>query len=102
MRVKKQLISVGKSGIKPSHVRSLNSLVAAHTLVKVKVCLSCRQGAPIAFPQESTVTSVADVVDTSCVVGRIAKTWSGGQFLLFPLARGFEIKGEGAYSVARI
>ncbi|CAM9893467.1 unnamed protein product [Ectocarpus fasciculatus] len=37
MRVKKQLISVGKGGIKPSHVRSLNSLIAAHTLVKVKV-----------------------------------------------------------------
>ncbi|CAM9380991.1 unnamed protein product [Hapterophycus canaliculatus] len=37
MRVKKQLISVGKGGIKPSHVRSLSSLIAAHTLVKVKV-----------------------------------------------------------------
>ncbi|CAM9891931.1 unnamed protein product [Scytosiphon promiscuus] len=37
MRVKKQLLSVGKGGIKPSHVRSLNSLVEAHTLVKVKI-----------------------------------------------------------------
>eukprot|EP00903_Cladosiphon_okamuranus_P015958 g14740.t1 len=36
-RVKKQLISVGKGGVKPSHIRSLNSLIAAHTLVKVKV-----------------------------------------------------------------
>lgn len=42
MRVKKQLISVGKGGIKPSHVRSLNSLIAAHTLVKVKVCIRRR------------------------------------------------------------
>lgn len=37
MRVKKQLFSVGKGGVKPSHVRSLNTLIAAHTLVKVKV-----------------------------------------------------------------
>lgn len=36
-RVKKQLISVGKGGVKASHIRSLHSLVAAHTLVKVKV-----------------------------------------------------------------
>ncbi|CAN0400709.1 unnamed protein product [Pylaiella littoralis] len=37
MRVKKQLFSVGKGGVKPSHVRSLNTLIAAHTLVKVKI-----------------------------------------------------------------
>lgn len=30
-------MSVGKAGVKPSHVRSLNALVEAHTLVKVKV-----------------------------------------------------------------
>eukprot|EP00904_Undaria_pinnatifida_P009003 jgi/Undpi1/5232/HiC_scaffold_2.g00513.m1 len=30
-------MSVGKAGVKPSHVRSLNALVEAHTLVKVKI-----------------------------------------------------------------
>ncbi|CAN0405608.1 unnamed protein product, partial [Laminaria digitata] len=36
-RPRKHLMSVGKAGVKPSHVRSLNALVEAHTLVKVKI-----------------------------------------------------------------
>ena len=33
-------MSVGRAGVKPSHVRSLHELVEAHTLVKVKVRFS--------------------------------------------------------------
>ncbi|CAM9756966.1 unnamed protein product [Discosporangium mesarthrocarpum] len=34
---RKHLISIGKGGVKPSHCRSLEELVGAHALVKVKV-----------------------------------------------------------------
>lgn len=36
-RPRKHFFSIGKSGLKPSHLRSLRELVQAHTLVKVKV-----------------------------------------------------------------